>query len=204
MIRFLSLLALAGAAALITPGQAKADQTIRCESNNSQYQSCGVNTYGGVRLSRQLSRDGCWEGDTWGYDRNRIWVTRGCRAEFRIGSTSSSSGSSNGDKVAAGLVLGVIAAAIIADKNSNDHDRDRRYDNRRDNGNNYGYGNSRSFLCESNNDRYTRCNVSLRARDRVEIRRQLSRSACVYGRSWGVDRRQVWVDDGCRAEFTVY
>ncbi len=35
-------------------------------------------------MKRQLSNDGCWEDETWGYDRDGIWVDEGCRAEFEI------------------------------------------------------------------------------------------------------------------------
>ncbi|WP_461059422.1 DUF3011 domain-containing protein [Silanimonas algicola] len=27
---------------------------------------------------------------------------------------------------------------------------------------------------------------------------------CQFGRTWGVDRGEVWVDKGCRAAFVVY
>ena len=43
-----------------------------------------ANTVYGVQLNRQLSRTPCTEGYTWGYDRNAIWVDRGCRAEFLV------------------------------------------------------------------------------------------------------------------------
>lgn len=206
MNRLLGLVVLLAVAALVAPGAARADQTVRCESDNNRYRSCPVDTHGGVRLTRQLSDSGCWQGDTWGFDRNRIWVTRGCRAEFRVGSRSSSSGSSTGEKVAAGLVLGAIAGAIIANNRDDDRDRGRydRYDDRYDDRYGYGYGRGRSVICESIDDRYSWCNVNVGRNDRVEIRRQLSRSPCVYGRSWGVERRRLWVDDGCRAEFTLY
>lgn len=37
----------------------------------------------------------------------------------------------------------------------------------------------------------------------VAVVRQLSRSSCVQGRSWGYDGESIWVDEGCRAEFLV-
>lgn len=37
----------------------------------------------------------------------------------------------------------------------------------------------------------------------VQLARQLSQTACVEGDSWGHDDRGVWVDHGCRADFTV-
>ena len=34
--------------------------------------------------------------------------------------------------------------------------------------------------------------------------RQLSRAACIQGRTWGYGRNGIWVSDGCRAEFRTY
>lgn len=59
--------------------------TLTCRSVNFKYQFCRVDTQGGVRLQRQLSRTRCVEGHTWGYDRQGIWVDRGCGAEFVVG-----------------------------------------------------------------------------------------------------------------------
>ncbi|QWP79434.1 DUF3011 domain-containing protein [Lysobacter sp. K5869] len=59
--------------------------TIRCESDNGRYRRCNADTRGGVRLSRQLSSSSCIQGRSWGYDRNSVWVSEGCRAEFDLG-----------------------------------------------------------------------------------------------------------------------
>ena len=193
------LTALTGLLLLGFGGSAAAQSTITCESRNGQYQACSANTSGGVTLSRQLSSQGCWQNDTWGYDRNRVWVTRGCRAEFRVGGTLSSN--NTGAKVAGALVLGAIVAAAVA--NNKHNDRDDRYDNDYDNGYGGGYGNGREIRCESTSGRYTTCGYVDR-RQHVEIRRQLSNQQCIYGRNWGVDDRQLWVDDGCRAIFVAY
>jgi Protein of unknown function (DUF3011) len=60
-------------------------RTISCESNDMRRHWCNVDTRGGVRLARQKSDSPCVQGRTWGYNRNGIWVDRGCRGEFRIG-----------------------------------------------------------------------------------------------------------------------
>jgi hypothetical protein len=70
-----------------------------------------------------------------------------------------------------------------------------RYDDR------YGNGNTQLFRCESNDGRGRRCDVPVYRG--VQLVRQLSRSTCTEGHSWGWDRRGVWVDRGCRAEFSV-
>jgi Protein of unknown function (DUF3011) len=59
--------------------------TVVCESTDGRRQRCAADTWGQVTLGRQLTRDSrCVEGRTWGYDRDAIWVDRGCRAEFLI------------------------------------------------------------------------------------------------------------------------
>lgn len=60
-------------------------RSITCNSRDSQYQYCRVDTDNEVRLTRQLSSTYCEEGRTWGYDRNGVWVDKGCRAEFSVG-----------------------------------------------------------------------------------------------------------------------
>ncbi len=59
------------------------DGGFRCESNDNRTQRCAVQSGGGVQLVRQLSSAACIEGRTWGQDRNAVWVSQGCRAEFR-------------------------------------------------------------------------------------------------------------------------
>ncbi len=207
MNRWIAVL-LIGAAALLAHPAANASTTLRCESNDGRWKACNVDTRGGVTLSRQLSQAGCWQGDTWGYDRNRIWVTNGCRAEFRVGdSRPSSSGHSNG-AVAGALIMGAIVGAAIA--NHNDHDDNRRPDcgprgcNDGWGGGGWSGGPERHFTCESRDGRMTWCRQTVDRRERVELTRQLSRGECTWGRSWGVDRGEVWVDRGCRAEFVIY
>ena len=65
----------------------------------------------------------------------------------------------------------------------------------------YGYG-GRVFRCESNDGRHVECAANTRAG--VQLVRQLSRSACIEGRTWGYGRGGIWVAQGCRAEFRSY
>ncbi|WP_454830566.1 DUF3011 domain-containing protein [Pseudoxanthomonas wuyuanensis] len=60
-------------------------QTFRCESDGNRTRQCRVDTRGGVVLVRQLSSTRCVEGRNWGYDRGGVWVSQGCRGEFRSG-----------------------------------------------------------------------------------------------------------------------
>jgi hypothetical protein len=78
------------------------------------------------------------------------------------------------------------------------------------NGNPYGYGDQqpypgsyggRTFRCESQDNRMQRCSADTRYG--VSISRRLSDAPCIQGRTWGYDRNGVWVNNGCRAEFTI-
>ncbi|RPE81501.1 DUF3011 domain-containing protein [Vulcaniibacterium tengchongense] len=65
-----------------------------------------------------------------------------------------------------------------------------------------GWGEPRTLYCGSDDRRHRRCDVGIR-RD-ARLIRQMSKSPCVEGRSWGWDRAGLWVDEGCRGEFEVY
>ena len=58
--------------------------------------------------------------------------------------------------------------------------------------------------CESINNTRQTCKVDARGR-MVVINQQLSDNPCILGRTWNVsdDRDEIWVDNGCRAEFQV-
>lgn len=142
---------------------------IRCESNDGRTRDCATGG-GRVVVERQHSRTACIEGRTWGYGRNGIWVSDGCRADFRI--------LGYGDVYRGGHDRGYYG------------DRDGDW-----------YGDGSTVRCESNDGRTNRCPVT--GRGRAQLVRQLSRSACIEGRSWGSDHGGVWVSQGCRAEFTV-
>ena len=60
-------------------------QIVYCASDDMKRHSYSINTSGGVRLVQQKSDAPCVEGQTWGHNRNSIWVDRGCRADFEVG-----------------------------------------------------------------------------------------------------------------------
>lgn len=203
---------------------AASEQTVRCESSARETVRCKADTRGGVVLQRQLSRAGCWYDETWGFDKNGVWVSNGCRADFTLGRSTASSpppaaatpqtpsesqgvggtGLSGGQIAAGALVIGAIAAAVIASQ-SNDDDDDDRYDRNargnRDNRGNDPWGRDQVVRCESSGkkERYCRANT----KRGVELYRQLSKARCRYGSTWGYDRKGIWVDEGCRADFLI-
>jgi hypothetical protein len=220
----------AGSAALVAMAWcsvAVAD-VVTCESSDGQRQYCRAETRNSVWLQTQLSRAPCRLGDSWGYDANGIWTANGCRARFQTGSSHQSGGSgsygssgssqSGGNNAAAAVAaLAIVAAGAAAVHHH--HEKERRDDNRndyyRDDYYNYDYrpqqsygynrygGSDETLRCESEDGRRRFCPVDTRG-SRVELTRQMSRSQCQFARNWGYDRNGVWVNGGCRAEFTVY
>lgn len=64
-----------------------------------------------------------------------------------------------------------------------------------------GWGNAYNIYCASDDGRRNWCPVGTRGG--VRLVRQRSDSACLYGSTWGYDRKGIWVDSGCRADFEV-
>lgn len=58
--------------------------TVVCESRDNRYRHCSIAVYRQAELIRQLSDNHCVFNRSWGYDRNGVWVDRGCRGEFAI------------------------------------------------------------------------------------------------------------------------
>jgi hypothetical protein len=194
--------------------------TVTCESNDGNERFCPANTRNGVVLAAQLSRAACRQGQTWGYDARGIWTSNGCRARFTVGTNShnDSDRGNNAAAAAAAVALLAVGAAAVHQEHKEDRRERERYDDYRGGGY-YDYrpepqyryppdyynggGGSNSVTCESQDGRQRFCPLSV-GRGRVELTRQLSRGECRFGRNWGYDRRGVWVNDGCRGQFTAY
>lgn len=205
-------------------------ELVVCESDGSR-RICRADTRGGVVLQRQISRSACIEDRTWGYDQSGVWVDEGCRAEFMIGGRGtlarrdervvceSEDGRRKTCRVDTGD--GVDLARQIsrtACKEGEDWGYDRRgiwvdhgcraeFVVRSDGRSNDRMGRggrdslSQTVVCESADGERTFCRADTRFG--VELSRQISRTACERGKTWGFDEKGIWVDDGCRAEFVV-
>jgi len=208
---------------LVLAPAALAQSTVRCETGE-----CAFYGNATVSLSHQLSDANCIEGKSWGVKGNNIWVSHGCRADFVITPRDTTSYASSTPPVAlrcesngtrktcfADTHFGVQMTRQLSDKGciegktwGYDHrgiwvDRGCRAD--------FllaapGYSssmpmNSQLVVCESTNNTRHRCEIDTRLG--VQLSRQLSDNNCVFGKSWGYNRKGIWVDRGCRAEFTV-
>jgi hypothetical protein len=58
---------------------------VTCASDDGKRHLCRVDTSRGVQMTNQRSGSPCIQGQTWGYSRSGIWVDRGCRADFYLG-----------------------------------------------------------------------------------------------------------------------
>jgi hypothetical protein len=58
-----------------------------------------------------------------------------------------------------------------------------------------------TFRCESQDGKYHECRVTVPGT--VALAKQVSDSACIEGRTWGFRNGVLWVDHGCRADFTL-
>jgi hypothetical protein len=185
---------------MASPPSAFADRTVRCESEGFEYKFCPADTRGGVQLAQQLSDNDCRRGENWGYDRRGIWVDEGCAAEFAVENR-----------------LGRNDEWGRHEQRRWDNyrygsDYRRRYEPWRRGDYRYGddyaggYGRSsdwgrNTIRCESEEYDFQRCPADTRGG--VELMRQLSDTYCQRGYNWGYDRRGIWVDEGCAAEFRV-
>jgi len=197
-------------------------QRISCSSDDMRRHWCPVNTRGGVELVKQRSEAKCIFNSTWGYDDRGIWVDRGCRADFEVGATEFK-----------GWGEGFHIYCASDDMNRNWCPADSRFGVRLVRqrseapcvlNQTWGYGQrgiwvdrgcradfriagdwdaraAALFYCASDDMRRHGCSID--TRDGVFIVRQRSEADCVYNRTWGYDRRGIWVDGGCRADFEV-
>jgi len=79
------------------------------------------------------------------------------------------------------------------DSRYNDYSRDDRYSSRDNRAN--------IVTCSSDDMRRNYCAAD--TRDGVRLVRQRGDASCRQGSTWGYDRRGIWVDRGCRADFAI-
>lgn len=111
----------------LLPAVAFAQEYVECGSENGRTNRCRADTRGNVSLTTQYSRSGCYYNDTWGYDRDAIWVSNGCRAEFRIDPAYSGGSRNNHDnKAATAAAVALLGVAVLAasSKHKDGHDDD--------------------------------------------------------------------------------
>lgn len=226
------------------PGRMIADKLVVCESENNARNVCRTPTGGGVAMMRQLSRNACVRGRTWGYDGDSIWVNEGCRAEFVVGAGNTDRAFERLDQLVLCESIDGKPARCLADTTAGVQVVRTISDTACRFGRQWGYDRNGiwvsegcraefavrgpmqaravirtttpaplpvqvtatdripgTLLCESENNGRKHCRTDTRFG--ITLVRQISDNICARDRTWGVDKDGVWVNDGCRGEFTI-
>lgn len=233
----ISLALLALCAAVQSPAHAQqgdeyASQVVRCQSRDLEWVHCEMDVSQGVDMVRQISGNACVRGSEWGTDRSGVWVTLGCRAEFRARAPRNAEAGttptarqvrrvvrceSRGRPESCPVKLDGAPVRLLRQNSSLPCREGRSWGYRRNEiwttrgcqadfevGAEDGSGFidvPRRITCESKDRRRRFCGASISVR--ATLIKQISGRSCDEGRSWGWERNGVWVDDGCRAEFSV-
>ncbi len=209
---------------LAGPGvAAAASGVVRCEADGPARVHCAMDTRHGVDLVRQLSERSCIRESDWGVDATGVWVARGCRAEF--GERREPTGvtrytirceSRSGRPGQCPVRLRGAPVRLLRELSVLPCRRDESWGVGRnevwvsrgckgefeigDRDGNFPPG-ARLLACESKERQRRSCGTTI-MRGAI-LFRQLSGMPCVEGQTWGWDAERVWVDNGCRAEFSV-
>jgi hypothetical protein len=180
---------------------------IVCASQSAGYQFCRADTAQGVTLIEQLGPFACNKGNTWDFDKGGIWVANGCAARFWLGppptqdDAKAAAQGSSAESLARDLTSGARAArkrtaAPAADAAAQVAPPPGRAVAQGP------LGEPAVLICESKQYKLKKCPVPVKAH--VQLRKKLGNAACRFNATWGYDYGEIWVTDGCRAEFLVY
>ena len=212
-------------AAPVAAQEAAVAGVVRCESRDMGRVHCPMETAGGVELVRQLSERSCIRGSEWDIERDGIWVSLGCRGEFRprrpmatkVPTRRVIRCESDGRPNSCPVTLRGAPVRLLRQLSVWPCKEGRSWGVRRneiwvsrgcDGEFELGAADGSGFVdvprvlvCESKSKARRMCGVTVERE--VRLQRQISGAACVEGESWGWSRDGVWVDDGCRGEFVV-
>lgn len=222
----LFLLALPAMEGMSAPAvQSYNDQVVRCESRDMERVRCDLDAPAGIQLVRQLSDHSCIRESSWGTDERGVWVSHGCRGEFSRVLPASASRvvrrvvrcDSNGRPRSCPVMLRGAPVRLLRQQSAMPCKEGHSWGVKRNEiwvtrgchgefevGAEDGSGFvdiPRRLTCESKRKLKRECGVSVQRK--VTLVRQLSGTPCEEGHNWGWSRTGVWVDKGCRAEFSA-
>jgi len=202
-------------------------QKVRCESVEGEYRECYVASSGKIVLDYELSSLLCVQGVSWGTaSEGRVWVQRGCRGMFSaVTETQPFSPadhvvceSNGGRSTCKARPYSRITLVRQLSNQPCDEGGSWGYDPERgevwvDQGcrGEFIVGVSKEgaktetldaiVVCRSLDGKKTKCPADTSAG--VQFFRSLGEGRCRFDKEWGYDRKQIWVKDGCSAEFAV-
>ena len=198
---------------------------VRCQADGEAPVRCAMDVARGVQLVRQLSTSSCIRETSWGVEEQGIWVSRGCAGEFAAQTPATTHKlvrrvvrcESDGRMVSCPVVLRGAPVRLLRQQSVLPCREGRTWGMGRNEiwvsrgchgqfevGAEDGSGFvdvPRQVTCESKSEQRRECGVTVMRK--VTLVKQLSTAACEEGRSWGWDHAGIWVDDGCRAEFSA-
>lgn len=206
---------------------------ILCESKNNGRSHCRADTSMGITLARQVSENECVRDRTWGVDRDGIWVSGGCRAEFVQGTAHSTTavmppaapnspiyvcesldGKRNHCALDTSMGVNLLRQISTSECLLNQTwgvDANGIWVSGGCRGE-FTLGNARIHLGDQipstarvlcESVDGKRTVCPADTRMGVAVVRQISDSACKLNSTWGFDANGIWVTAGCRAEFVL-
>jgi len=207
---------------------ANAGERVTCAGSGRT--ECPADTRYRVTLVRKLSQASCIEGSTWGFGDNVVWVDRGCRAEFQVGSPPAGGGAGSTTRtITCGTTTGqqvtcptggyATGVRLVRDLTGG---RCRQ---------NQTWGHTDAFIwanrgcraeflvtlqgdpesgqtgptvisCGSTTGRQAVCETEGYATN-VTLQEDQSNGRCRQGQTWGYTDAFIWASEGCRGEFAV-
>lgn len=217
-----------GCRGLFAAGERFAPAGERVTCAGSGRTECPGDTRYGVTLVRKLSEAPCTQNQTWGFGDNVVWVDRGCRAEFQIGSAPAGAGTTT-ETVTCGATTGLqvtcrtngyaTAVRLVSDL-SNGRCREGStwgftdsfiWTNRGCRGQfavtlrgeaGGGQTGTAVISCGSTSGRQVVCDTEGDAAS-VTLQDDQSAGRCRQGQTWGFTDSFIWAKGGCRGEFAV-
>jgi Protein of unknown function (DUF3011) len=210
---------------LFAASVAEAQSAVRCESEKGKYKECRISGSGHVMLMKQISDTACVEGKNWGTRNGVVWVNGGCRGDFAMSDALGDRLLGMGTMVVcesknntrsncnADVSRGVTIARVLSDNacirgrswGTNDGgiwvDRGCRAEFLLGDNTSYVQSGASVLRCESQNNTRSTCKADTSFG--VRMARRVSKNACVHGRDWGFNDEEIWVNNGCRAEFLL-
>jgi hypothetical protein len=203
---------------------APAGGRVICESEHGNHKVCPAETRNGVTLVRKLSSAACVEEVNWGYDsdKGQIWVDDGCRAEFMIGRGSQLLSAQKLDGVVACESLGGQRVSCAADTSAGVQLIRTLSDHACRFAQEWGYDKKSIWVsggcraefavravkaplqtvrCASTTGERIGCDADTEFG--VAIAREFGSHDCVLDETWGFAGNNVWVAEGCSAEFAL-
>jgi hypothetical protein len=212
------------------PASGTSGMRFRCETDSTRQHYCEVDTGEGITLVKQLSKVPCMQGRNWDYDRHGVWVSHRCRAEFVVGKEIPVQGPAPGTLVRCESLANRVAhcpadtgRGVRLTKLLSTSDCVENIDWGSDEAGIWTANGCRAEFrvgfadapvsasapmhsikieCASDDRQRKLCEVLVP--NGVDLLRQLSRTRCVKGATWGWNSAGIWVDKGCRAEFGVH